>query len=289
MRTILVFVVCFTLTTSGVVKAQDTLSKKEIRLQGANYFLPGRPWTFEVPLWIPGFAGEFAHGDVEIEGEDGVDPEHPIEPPGGGAIGKIISRLFSDNWYLKFFYLTKVAYERDQFLVQLDAVTGAVGESVKFNYTGNEFVKASFRTTNLRLIGGYKIVNTFSKDRKVQYELVGYLGLRAHFQSVSSDLGGGAINLDLRPVRMEPVFGFQNQLTLKRWFFVVQGDYGGYFSEAKNSFQLTSYVYFRTGKLSSLKFGWNHLHLDHSGIFLREEYLIDATFSGPSAGVVFHF
>lgn len=70
---------------------------------------------------------------------------------------------------------------------------------------------------------------------------------------------------------------------------MLQGDYGGYFSEAKNSFQLTSFVYFRTGKLPSLKFGWNHLKLDHSGEFLKEDYHIDATFSGPSAGVIHHF
>lgn len=161
-------------------------------MQKANFFLADRPWTFEIPLWIPGFAGDFAYGDIVIEGEDGVDPEHPIEPPPGGAIGEIISRLFRSNWYLKFFYLTKFAYEGDQFLVQLDALTGSVGESVKFNYTGNEIVKASFRTTNLRLIGGYKLVNTYSKDRKFLYELFGYVGLRAHFQKVSSDLGGGA-------------------------------------------------------------------------------------------------
>ncbi len=78
--------------------AQDTLSRKEIRVQQANYLLKDRPWTIEVPLWIPGYAGSFAYGEISIEGEDGYDPVNPIEPPGG--IGGILSRLFTDDWYL---------------------------------------------------------------------------------------------------------------------------------------------------------------------------------------------
>lgn len=214
---------------------------------------------------------------------------NPIEPPPGGNIGKILSRLFTENWYLKLFYLTKVAYEQDHYIVRLDAITGSVGESVKFSYNNTQIVKANFRTTNFRLIGGYKFVNTISKDQNVQYELIGYAGIRTYFQKVSSDLVGTANNLDINPIRIEPVFGIQNQLTLKRWFFVIQGDYGGYFSEAKNSFQITTFAYFRSSRLTSLKLGWNHLYLDHSGDFQAQDYSINATFSGPSAGIVFHF
>jgi len=36
-----------------------------------------RKWSLELPLWVPGFAGEFAYGDVSIEGEDGSDPGTP--------------------------------------------------------------------------------------------------------------------------------------------------------------------------------------------------------------------
>lgn len=280
--------VCFSTILPGILNAQDILSKKEIRIQNANYFLKGKPWTIELPLWIPGFAGDFAYGEIEIEGEDGFDPTHPIEPP-DGILGGIFSRLFTDNWYLKFFYLTKVAYEQEKFLVQLDIILGSVGESVKFNYNDNEIVKASFSTINFRLFGGYKIVNTFSANQKFQYELVGYAGVRTYFQKVTSDLGGGLVNLDINPIRYEPVFGIQNQLTLKRWLFIIQGDYGGYFSEHKNSFQLSTNAFYRSGKLISLKFGWNHLFMDHSGDFLRQDYHINVMLSGPTAGVIFHF
>jgi len=282
-------IICFAIIGPGFISAQDTNTKKEIRKQNASYLLPDRPWTLEVPLWIPGFAGDFAYGDIEIEGEDGVNPENPIEPPVGGAIGEILSRLFTKEWYLRFFYLTKIAYEKNQFIVQLDAITGSVGESVKFNYNNNQIVQANFRTTNIRLLGGYKIVNTSSKDKKFRYELIGYAGLRAHFQKIYSDLDGIINKLDINPVWFEPIIGLQNQFTWKRWFVVIQGDYGGYFLESKYSFQMSGYIYFRSGKVTSLKLGWNHLALNHSGNFLKEDYSVTATFSGPSAGIAFHF
>jgi hypothetical protein len=267
--------------------AQDTLSRKEIRKQQANFLLQERPWTIEVPLWIPGYAGSFAYGDVDIEGEDGVDPEHPIEPPDG--IGGIFSRLFSDDWYLKFFFLTKVAYEKNRFITQTDALTGSVGESVKFKYNNTEIVNGHYRTTNIRLFGGYKIVDALTTQENFRYELFGYMGVRFHFNKVNIELYDSTPILDITPSWGEPIFGLQNQFTWKRWFVVLQGDYGGYFVSSKNSFQLSTYVYYKCGKLTSVKLGWNHLHMNQKGSFLRKDYQIIATFSGPSAGVVFQF
>ena len=282
-------VICFSIIAPGIIGAQDTLTKKEIRIQEANYLLPGRPWTIEIPLWIPGFAGTFAYGDVSIEGEDGVDPEQPVEPPPGGIIGEILSRLFTDEWYLKFFFLTRVAYEKDQFIAQLDGLSGSVGESVKFNYNDQQIVQANFRTTNFRLFGGYRFVNTHSEDEKFQYELFAYVGARAHFQKIYSDLDSVINKLDINPTWVEPIIGIQNQFSWKRWFVVIQGDYGGYFLESKQSVQLSGFVYFRTGKLTSIKLGWNHLDLNHHGSLLKRDYRINATFSGPSVAMVFQF
>ena len=104
---LIIFVSLFLFIQAGI--GQDTLSKKEIRKQSKSYLIPGRPWTFEIPLWIPGFGGSFAYGDVSIEGEDGVGIENPIEPPPPFDWGKVFSRVFTSKWYLKFFFITRVA------------------------------------------------------------------------------------------------------------------------------------------------------------------------------------
>lgn len=274
---------------SASLLGQDTITKNEIRKQEKNFLKPGRPWTIEVPLWIPGFSGNFAYGDIEVEGEDGQEIENPIEPPPRPGFGDIFSRIFSTNWYLKFFFLTKLAYEKNRLLFQLDGLTGSVGESTEFNYNQKEVVQVNFRTTNVRLFGGYKIVDVNGKKGKFRYELFGYLGVRAHFHKINSDLDGVINKLDINPVWIEPILGLQNQFTWKRWFFVLQGDYGGSFIDSKHSFQITTYVYYRSGKIISLKFGWSHLDLNHIGVFKSEDYKVNATLSGPNAGIAFHF
>ncbi len=275
------------LLVPGNMDAQDTLSRKEIRAQQANYLLKDRPWTIEVPLWIPGYAGSFAYGEIRIEGEDGYDPVNPIEPPGG--IGGILSRLFTDDWYLKFFFIGRVVYENNRFMAQADGLIGSVGESVKFNYNNREIVQAHFRSSNIRLFGGYKFIDTPSKSKNFRYELFGYLGVRLHFNKVYAEQANSTTLLDITPSWAEPIIGLQNQFTWKRWFIILQGDFGGYFVSSKQSSQVSGNVYYKCGKLTSVKLGWNHLALSHKGTFLKEDYQIVATFSGPSAGVVFNF
>ncbi len=282
--TVLVFSIFISIAFS-----QDSPTNKELKKQQKSFLIPGKPWTIELPLWLPGFAGNFTYGDVTLEGEDGVDPEQPIEPPPGWEFGKIFSRLFTKNWYLKFFYLTKISYEKNGFLVQLDGIAGAVGNSVKFNYNDKQVVQANFRSVNLRLFGGYRIVNATARNEKFRYELYGYIGLRAYFQKIYSDLDGLANKLDINPVWVEPLIGIQNLFTWKRWFLVLQGDYGGLFNQSKSSVQVSGYVYYRTGRITSVKAGWNHIILNHYGRIKNEDYKVKATFSGPSIGITFHF
>ena len=226
---------------------------------------------------------------MSIEGEDGVDPEHPIEPPPGWDWGKYFSRLFTKDWYLKFFFLNRVAYENHNFLAQFDAIAGGVGNSVKFKYNNNEIVQASFRTVNLRLFGGYRLVNTESRSKKFRYELYGYFGVRMHFQKIYSDLNNVVNRLDINPKWAEPIFGVQNQFTLKRWFFIIAGDYGGFFVNTKYSSMISGLCYYRMGGLTSLKVGWNHLVLNHEGRHLDDDLKVKLTLSGPVVGLAFHF
>ncbi len=284
---ILLFITVLLLASTAF--AQDTLTKKQWRKQHKSFLLPGRPWTVEIPLWVPGFAGSFAYGDVDIEGEDGSDPGEPPTDPPGGDLGEIVSRLFQTDWYLNFFFLTRVTYEKKRFIFQFDALSGAVGSSLKFKYNDNEIVQARFSTTELRLFGGYKIVNADSRKKRFRYELYAYVGARGYIQSLYSKLNGVTKELDIHPYWIDPIIGLHNQFVFKRWFIVLQGDYGGLFYDNKSSYQISTFVYYRSGRAISFKLGWNHLVLKHHGTFLEEDYKINVTFSGPGLGMAFHF
>ena len=276
------------LSLPAICSAQDSLTKKEIRIQESDFLIPGKPWTVEIPLWIPGFAGEFAYGDISIEGEDGI--QNPIEPePPGSGIGDIFSRLFTTNWYLKFFYLTKVSYEQNRVKAQFDMFAGAVGNSVVFNYNNTELVQAKFRTVNFRLYAAYKFAEVLGPNEKFRYEVFAYGGIRTHFQRLQSELNGTGLELDINPVWVEPLIGLENQFTWKRWMLTLQGDYGGLFSQGKQSVQLSAYANFRMGGLTSIKLGWNYLYMDQKNEFLQQDYTVKLNLSGPAVALAFHF
>ncbi len=81
------------------------------------------------------FASDFAHAEIDIEGEGGSDPGDPGDDNNGDIISRVISKLFNSKVYLEFFFLTRAKYENKRFLAQMDGFSGRVGESIKFNIT----------------------------------------------------------------------------------------------------------------------------------------------------------
>lgn len=274
---------------------QDSTRTKKLKPE-KSFLRKDRHWTIEVPIWVPGFRGEFAYGDVTVEAEDGQNPgvpEQPIEPPPPGeppwGDGNILSRLFKSSSYLKFFFMSRVAYEKNRFLLQSDMFSGAVGGKVNFRFNDKTVVQANFSTTLVRFMAGYAILDKESKSEKLRYELYAYGGVRVHFFKVYSDLDRIISKLDIRPVWTEPIVGIQNQLTLKNWFFIVQGDYGGYLVKSKGSVMINLLAYYRLSNLLSVKMGWTDWDIKHKGTFRGENLNVRVHLSGPSMGLNFHF
>ena len=168
-------------------------------------------------------------------------------------------------------------------------IAGAVGNSLLFNYNQLELVESSFRTINLRLYAGYKFMELYGSKSNFRYEAFAYGGVRIYIQRLRADLSGTNFKLDINPVLTEPIIGLENQFTWKRWLVNVQGDYGNIFARNKRSIQITAFVLYRMGRTTSLKVGWNHLYINLSSTFLRQDYNVKMTLSGPSVGVSFNF
>lgn len=225
---------------------------------------------------------------MSVEGEDGGDPGDP-EDPDDDEDRDILSRLFTKDWYLKFVYLGRFTYEKNRFLTQLDALAGGVGNSVKFNFNNKEIVESAVVSANIRFFGAYQFLKTESKSRKFRYELFGYFGVKVHFQKIYSNLNRTENQLDVRAIWAEPIIGIQNQFTLKRWLFIVAGDYGGFLVHTKYSSMIQVLCYYRMGGLTSIKVGWNHLILNHEDRLFNNDLKVRLVLSGPSVGLAFHF
>ena len=283
------FILFVIILVSQLIIAQDTLTKKQTRDLKKSYLLSDRHWSVDLPLWVPGFRGDFSYGDINLEGEDGEEIENPIAPPDRPTLRDLFHRLFRTDWYLKFYYLTRIAYENKRFSGEFDAMYGSAGSSTQFRYNRKEIVQATFRTINMRLTGGYKVYTVSGKNGKFRYDLYGYLGARIYLQGVFSDLNPFINKLDINPTWAEPVLGIQNRLIWKRWLIVVQADYGGFFIPEKQSVQLNANVSYRTGRPTSFRIGWNHLDLYHEGSFKGEDLKLGITLSGPSLTFELHF
>lgn len=164
-----------------------------------------------------------------------------------------------------------------------------MGGSVKFNYNHREIAKARFTSINFRIFAEYKLAEFISQNQKFKYELFAYGGARFYLQSLYSNLNGTQKSLRVKPIWGDPIVGFQNQLTLKRWLFVLQADFGSLFIEGMQSSQLSAFAYFRAGRIISVKAGWNHFDIKQAGIIDRKDYSANVTLSGPSIGIAFHF
>ena len=116
------FLLILFLILTQTVFAQDSISVKKTKKK-QSYLYDTRHWKIEIPIWIPGYRGEFSYGDVSLEGEDGVDPspENPIEKPG---VGDVFKRLFKTKGGIHFFLVTGVTYSNKSFYSHLELFSG---------------------------------------------------------------------------------------------------------------------------------------------------------------------
>ena len=64
---------------AAAVSAQDT-SDTSVIYNEESFLNRDNNWELTIPIWVPGFRGSYAYGDVSLEGEDGTDPGDPGDP-----------------------------------------------------------------------------------------------------------------------------------------------------------------------------------------------------------------
>lgn len=266
--------------------SQDTIPENN-KLH-RNFLNNNGKWKIEIPIWIPGFRGEYSYGDVSLEGEDGTipEPEHPIEKPN---IGSIFKRLFKTEGNLNFVFMSRLSFTSDKIYAQLDGFSGSVGKSTTFRYKNTELIKAKFITNLYRLYAGYEIVDTWSESQKANYRLYPYAGIRLQDINIQTELNRSDIQKQVTPIWIEPIVGIRNELALKRWKFILNGDMGFKRSKDKISYMINFNTHFRISNLISVKAGWTDWDTNFKDNVKGEDLTLHIHLSGPSTAVSFHF
>jgi len=290
----ILLLISLTFLYTVIIIAQDTTSIQ--KSDEETYLKNDWNWAIEIPIWIPGFRGDFAYGDVSLEGEDGEDigvPGHPIEPPPPGEPpdegGGILSRLFSSSKYLKFFYMGKISYKNDKFLGQLDAVSGTIGQSLDFALNNKEVATASYATILTRLVLGYSFYDLENKSKTNRLTIYGYAGMRVHYFELFSKLNLTTRSLDITKFWGEAILGLQSSFALKDWLFWLQADIGSFYTGDNSSYMINIFCHYRISNLLSVKIGWTDWDVSYQGEILKEKLSLNVHLSGPNTGLTFHF
>lgn len=272
----------------GLAGSSQEDHSKKIRQNKPSYLTDTCRWNIEIPIWIPGFRGEFAYGDIKLDGEDGTkpDPEQPIEKPG---IGDAFKRLFKTRGYINYFFVSGLSYENDRWFGEMDVFSGTVGGKIMFRYNNQSLVKASFHSDLLRITGGYSFYQKELFEGKGLYKLSGTVGLRGHYFRVWSQLENRGEKIRVDPLWVEPLLGLKNELKLTYWKFIVQGDMGSFGLNDRLSYMLNLNAQFRMNKLLSLKMGWNSWYVVYSDKFKNEDLKLKMYLAGPVTALVFNF
>ena len=65
------YIYIFLFINSFFVFAQDAATSDVSKSQN-DFLNSDQNWSVEIPIWIPGFRGQYAYGDIELKGEDGT-------------------------------------------------------------------------------------------------------------------------------------------------------------------------------------------------------------------------
>lgn len=267
--------------------AQDSTQvvKKQKKL---GFLDDNRNWEIELPIWIPGFRGEFGYGEVGIEGEDGTipEPEHPIEKPGFGDIWK---RLFKNRFNLNYFFLAGVSFDNERVFGEIDAFTGSIGSSLVFRTLDYKLVSGSAHADLIRANFGYNVFERSIFKQKGRYQLYPIVGARVHNFYVKAGNNDIETYIRISPTWIEPVAGVRNEFTFKNWEYMVQGDIGSFWIDDKISFHLNMHANFRASNLISIKLGWNSWYTYYQDTLRGEDLRLKVHLAGPVTSISFNF
>lgn len=269
-------------TECSGIKRNREIEKK------VGYLKEERKWSVELPIWIPGFRGEFAYGEAGIEGEDGTTPvpEHPIEKPG---FADVFRRLFRSRFDLNYFLVLGVSYDDERFYGEIDAFTGSVGSSIIFRTFNYRLVRSSVHADLVHFKLGYNLYERTIQSTNGLYQLYGITGIRLHNFYVKAGNDEVQTYLTISPLWIEPILGARNEILYKNWKFILQGDIGNFWINDKFSYQLNIHAYYRASNLVSLKIGWNTWYINYRDKFSNDDLLLKTHLAGPIASVTFHF
>jgi hypothetical protein len=235
-----------------------------------------RNWMITIPLWLPGYRGEFAIGDIEIDGESS----------GGSGF---LSRFFDSKWRLNFFFMGAFSYQRDRWRVHGDMFGGKFTDDVIWKPNDATIASASVQPIIPRLHVDYRVLNHPWGDSGYQ-EIQGwiYAGVRYYDMRIEAEAARLARSLETHWA--DPIVGVWIPANLsRRWMAELSGDVGGFHVGSKLSWQISGMVSFKVSPLVAFALAYHVLDVDYRDTVKSQDFLYRVRVAGPGFGIRFNF
>jgi hypothetical protein len=264
---------CFISIFSTDLFAQDSIDTKSSKLDFLHE-IDQRKWMVKVPIWVPGFRGDFAYGGITN-----------LPKMMGGKDYDVIDRLEGELGIA--FYLTgDIEFRPKKWFFGVDGFAANLASNLKFQNVDKVEFEARIDGTILRGFVGYRVFEKWNKDTHFRAQIYPYLGIRYIDLDVYSD---NPEFLDIRPSWVQGVIGVEIPIQYRRWFVTTQLDLGGFGINNYWSSTANITASYRFSRLFALGAGWNFLKFNYDQDFGFKYLNLEMQLAGPVLGVEFHF
>lgn len=262
-----------TLLLTGIAFSSDSLAPDSTK---SNSTLDkNRPWDISIPIWIPLFSGQFAIGDVVIEGE----------PESGDSI---LDKVINKNFGIEFYLVGEINYTLNRWKFHFDFFTGKISESVTFNTSEKDIVDASIQLGLPRAVVAYDIIQP-EKKFWIFDELNFYTGLRYYNVAIDAELNRTGNFHSIKTNWTDILLGTQLYIpTAKKLDIILNGDFG-LGSGDKVSFFYNIGLNYQFNSLISTKLGWNSININKQRMVDSVPFNLQIKLAGPMLSLGFNF
>ncbi len=264
-------IIVFTAVTAGAKPPEGEDAKRGVRV------------TLTIPVWIPGYTGQFAIGDIDVDGGgDGGD---------GSGGGEWFGQFFDASGKLEFFFLGRVRVDVNAWTFLADSFGGKLRETVTFRITDGTVIDASIRPAMLRVFAGRRIKRwTPGSPGDHFITLRGYGGVRYNDVDFEATLTQNGYPLEKRANWLDPIVGVQATfLVHEHWRFLAWTDIGGFGAGSRIAWWWEVSAGYRFADWFTLQLGWSMMHIDYRGSAGEQDLHWNAWLSGPSLALAFSF
>lgn len=229
-------------------------------------------WRIGLPVWIPGYTGQFTVGGIEVGGE----PD-----------GDFWDRLFSSESHLDFYFVGLINYNWQQWDFQANVFSGSIANSTIFTLDDNRLVNASLDMWMPNMLVAYDFLyNSASLGPITNWRA--YLGSRLYNFDIEINLPNRSGVKEGNTSWLTLFFGTQLDIKImERLTISLSGDIGGFFDSGKPDLFGSTSVHYRPWDLFSVSIGYAAIRV----VKVRnnsQDIGIKAVLAGPVLGIAFH-